>query len=120
MELSTKADEVSDTPTTNTVEEQQRGHRSRSDLLPLNLKKNYDSNGHQEAGTKTLNVKPVRRNVRDRTPGEDLLDWCKDVTQDYPGVKVTNLTTSWRNGMAFCAIVHYFQPELMYVFCNFS
>nr|XP_022330026.1 EH domain-binding protein 1-like isoform X4 [Crassostrea virginica] len=44
---------------------------------------------------------------------KSLLDWCKEVTSDYKGVKVTNLTTSWRNGMAFCAIIHHFKPELI-------
>ena len=43
----------------------------------------------------------------------DLLDWCKEVTKGYKGVKVTNLTTSWRNGMAFCAVIHHFKPDLM-------
>ncbi|XP_076263621.1 EH domain-binding protein 1-like isoform X1 [Rhynchophorus ferrugineus] len=47
------------------------------------------------------------------TPGQDLLEWCKEMTKDYPGVKVTNLTTSWRNGMAFCALIHHFHPELI-------
>jgi len=47
------------------------------------------------------------------TPGLDLLEWCKEVTKDYPGVKVTNLTTSWRNGLAFAAIVHHFRPDLL-------
>lgn len=47
------------------------------------------------------------------TPGLDLLEWCKEVTQGYDGVKVTNLTTSWRNGMAFCAVIHHFRPDLM-------
>lgn len=47
------------------------------------------------------------------TPGQDLLEWCKEMTKDYPGVKVTNLTTSWRNGMAFCALIHHFKPELI-------
>lgn len=49
------------------------------------------------------------------TPGQDLLEWCKEMTKSYPGVKVTNLTTSWRNGMAFCALIHHFRPDLMYV-----
>ncbi|KAJ8308401.1 hypothetical protein KUTeg_013275 [Tegillarca granosa] len=44
---------------------------------------------------------------------QDLLDWVKEVTKGYKGVKVTNLTTSWRNGMAFCAIIHHFRPDLI-------
>ncbi|XP_035720973.1 EH domain-binding protein 1-like isoform X1 [Vespa mandarinia] len=51
--------------------------------------------------------------LKEVTPGQDLLEWCKEVTKDYPGVKVTNLTTSWRNGMAFCAIIHHFRPDLI-------
>ena len=48
-----------------------------------------------------------------RTPTLDLLEWCQEVTDGYKGVKVTNLTTSWRSGLAFCAILHHFHPELM-------
>ncbi|KAL0100022.1 hypothetical protein PUN28_019473 [Cardiocondyla obscurior] len=66
-------------------------------LQPLDLKKN-DAN--------------IPR-LKEITPGQDLLEWCKEVTKDYPGVKVTNLTTSWRNGMAFCAIIHNFRPDLI-------
>ncbi|XP_031834818.1 eps15 homology domain containing protein-binding protein 1 isoform X2 [Nomia melanderi] len=55
----------------------------------------------------------VENELKEITPGQDLLEWCKDVTKDYSGVKVTNLTTSWRNGMAFCAIIHHFRPDLI-------
>ncbi|KAJ4436308.1 hypothetical protein ANN_18939 [Periplaneta americana] len=51
--------------------------------------------------------------VKETTPGQDLLEWCKEVTREYQGVKVTNLTTSWRNGMAFCAVIHHFRPDLV-------
>lgn len=44
---------------------------------------------------------------------EDLLSWCKKVTHSYQGVFVTNLTTSWKNGLAFCAIIHHFRPDLI-------
>lgn len=43
----------------------------------------------------------------------DLLEWCKEVTKGHKGVKITNLTTSWRNGMAFCAIIAYYRPDLI-------
>ncbi|XP_067877686.1 LOW QUALITY PROTEIN: EH domain-binding protein 1-like [Heterodontus francisci] len=46
-------------------------------------------------------------------PSRCLLDWCKEVTQGYPRLKITNFTTSWRNGLAFCAILHHFHPGLI-------
>ncbi|XP_056657314.1 EH domain-binding protein 1-like protein 1 isoform X5 [Monodelphis domestica] len=42
---------------------------------------------------------------------QSLLEWCQEVTAGYSGVRVTNFTTSWRNGLAFCAILHYFHPD---------
>jgi hypothetical protein len=46
---------------------------------------------------------------------EELLKWTQDVTAGYRGVKVTNMTTSWRTGMGFLAIIHYYRPNLMSV-----
>ncbi|KAI1902628.1 hypothetical protein AGOR_G00017910 [Albula goreensis] len=45
------------------------------------------------------------------TSSQSLLEWCQAVTQGYKGVKVTNFSTSWRNGLAFCAILHHFCPD---------
>ncbi|XP_008283394.1 uncharacterized protein ehbp1l1a isoform X2 [Stegastes partitus] len=41
---------------------------------------------------------------------QSLLEWCQEVTKDHKGVKITNFSTSWRNGLAFCAILHHFDP----------
>ncbi|TTI61485.1 EH domain-binding protein 1-like protein 1 [Bagarius yarrelli] len=42
---------------------------------------------------------------------QSLLKWCQDVTQGHKGLKITNFSTSWRNGLAFCAILHNFHPD---------
>ncbi|XP_053965700.1 homeobox protein 5 isoform X1 [Anastrepha ludens] len=117
-----------------------RNDTKRAELQPLNLKKSYEhdnnsntnnSNNTSKSFNNTNNnnlssinsnnslqvngtAKPVEKIVlKENTPGQDLLEWCKDVAKDYPNVKVTNLTTSWRNGMAFCAIIHHFEPDLI-------
>ncbi|XP_029306112.1 LOW QUALITY PROTEIN: EH domain-binding protein 1 [Cottoperca gobio] len=44
---------------------------------------------------------------------QSLLVWCREVTKNYRGVKITNFTTSWRNGLAFCALLHHFRPDVI-------
>ncbi|KAJ8725691.1 hypothetical protein PYW08_003874 [Mythimna loreyi] len=39
--------------------------------------------------------------------------WCKRLVKDCPEVQIDNMTTSWRNGLAFCALVHHFRPDLI-------
>ncbi|KAL4710723.1 hypothetical protein ACJJTC_004368 [Scirpophaga incertulas] len=39
--------------------------------------------------------------------------WCKRLVKDCPNVQIDNMTTSWRNGIAFCALVHHFRPDLI-------
>nr|XP_034966341.1 EH domain-binding protein 1 isoform X7 [Zootoca vivipara] len=50
---------------------------------------------------------------RKTNASQSLLAWCKEVTKNYRGVKITNFTTSWRNGLSFCAILHHFRPDLI-------
>eukprot|EP00063_Salmo_salar_P028664 XP_014003499.1 PREDICTED: protein-methionine sulfoxide oxidase mical2b-like isoform X10 [Salmo salar] len=61
---------------------------------------------------------PTRRSVNlsrresDIRPSR-LLTWCQKQTQGYRGVDVTNLTSSWKSGLALCALIHRLRPDLI-------
>ncbi|XP_073477642.1 F-actin-monooxygenase MICAL3 isoform X5 [Aquarana catesbeiana] len=42
-----------------------------------------------------------------------LLGWCQKQTEGYAGVNVIDLTMSWKSGLALCAIIHRYRPELI-------
>ncbi|XP_066260319.1 EH domain-binding protein 1 isoform X2 [Euwallacea similis] len=88
-----------DVMTHSSKKEENVGGKIATNLPPLELNKDL--------------IETPKSQQKSTTPGQDLLEWCKEMTKDYPGVKVTNLTTSWRNGMAFCALIHHFKSDLI-------
>lgn len=51
---------------------------------------------------------------------KDLLEWCKHVVKKtksssplFKNLVIENFSTSWMNGLAFCAIIYHFKPESM-------
>ena len=42
-----------------------------------------------------------------------LLAWCRTVLSKYPGLAVLDMSASWRDGRAFCGLIHNFRPDLL-------
>ncbi|CAL8403656.1 unnamed protein product [Boreogadus saida] len=74
--------------------------------------------------TSELNACPLQRSATIRRPVNidrreseirpgRLLTWCQKQTEGYRNVSVTDLTSSWRSGLALCALIHRFNSQLV-------
>ncbi|KAK5616514.1 hypothetical protein CRENBAI_009402 [Crenichthys baileyi] len=71
--------------------------------------------GKQEEDQTSDSVKPqdgfsalLRRHGGSRR--NSLLRWCQSRTQGYKNIEITNFSTCWEDGLAFCAIYHTYLP----------
>ncbi|CAL4086170.1 unnamed protein product [Meganyctiphanes norvegica] len=89
--------------------------------------KKRDSLGRPEKSTKSNSL--LRTNIAKTTgslwrlnkrekldtivPQDTLLTWCKNQVASYPGITVNNMTSSFKDGRVFCAIIHRYRPSLI-------
>ncbi|CAH8588123.1 unnamed protein product [Dicrocoelium dendriticum] len=60
-----------------------------------------------------VELREVGDNTQVRRAKDALLRWCQIKTASYPEVQIINFTSSWRNGLAFCALLHRHYSHLL-------
>lgn len=65
----------------------------------------------------------TKPNSLETNTSKDLLDWCSHIIKKtnhktFHSLQINDFSKSWMNGLALCAIIHSFKPNLMFVFIN--
>ena len=60
-------------------------------------------------GTPSSEAERSRKNMQK----DELMEWAKFRLDKYNQIKITNLSSSWRSGLAFCSLIHSVYPELI-------
>ncbi|CAF2733998.1 unnamed protein product [Rotaria sp. Silwood2] len=99
---------------------------SHSTVKPSDLIREYDKKEKLQAtalrrlsrtdlaGDGVIPNSTTRPKISSQNPSmikDTILRWCQDLTQFYKGVNIKNFSSSWNDGLAFCAIIHRYFPD---------
>uniref|UniRef100_A0A3B4BUM9 F-actin monooxygenase n=1 Tax=Pygocentrus nattereri TaxID=42514 RepID=A0A3B4BUM9_PYGNA len=100
--------------------ERESVYRLLPQTTPENVSKNYSqysldpATRYPNINTQLISPAQVTLMLNHSTARSNkLLSWCQEQTEGYRSVCVTDLTTSWKNGLALCALIHRYRPDLI-------
>ncbi|XP_051890576.1 F-actin-monooxygenase mical1-like isoform X2 [Pristis pectinata] len=88
-------------------------HVNLSYFKPNQVQHLYDTGQTTDLENKTSQPKGKMLRNDSGTGYEELLNWFQVLTEGYKNVKVVDLTASWKSGLALCALIHHFRPDLI-------
>jgi hypothetical protein len=97
-----------DTTNTNSNIAHQNGSNVIYSTLPLSNQSNSANLINSAASTDALASLVKQYGVSKRNA---LMKWCQERIMDYKGVEIKNFSSSWNDGLAFCALMHSFMPN---------
>ncbi|KAL7888597.1 hypothetical protein AOLI_G00035710 [Acnodon oligacanthus] len=87
----------------------------RQDSWSRSLRGKDDDPGSDSLSPSSSKIRPqdgfsllLRRHGGSRR--NSLLRWCQTRTQGYRNIEITNFSSSWEDGLAFCAVYHSYLP----------
>ncbi|KAL9984731.1 hypothetical protein ACROYT_G007062 [Oculina patagonica] len=89
---------------------------NKSSVPPNRVKHLYDNKDgpidHKD-GSEPMDTSKDLTAIEGGVNARMLLKWCQEQTKKYKNVKINDMSTSWRNGLGFCAIIHRYRPDLI-------
>lgn len=84
-------------------------------VLPSQVRSLYDTDGNIEDQNFDIAIDlPKKKRRRESIIHPDaLLNWCKRQVALNESITIEDMTSSWKNGLALCAILHRYRPDLI-------
>ncbi|KAJ8396891.1 hypothetical protein AAFF_G00012140 [Aldrovandia affinis] len=98
------------------LEGQESGSTGQPEEMPPASKRNATPTDTPHTASGTAKAQDGFSSLLRRHGGSkrnSLLRWCQSRTQGYKNIEITNFSSSWSDGLAFCAVYHTYLPSVI-------